>query len=177
MAIKRDMWKNNHPQLCTHTAKSTSCQRYTASTTRQASSWSANLWHSGGFSCPCTKWCYILLIFKGVAQDSFYEVTALHLAWRYHRQRCHDVVFWTCVQSATQSLVVDCKFFTLEWNFLSLYKVAIDFIDLPRGGAKVSKICNFHDSSSLVVDCKSLTLGWIFLSMYKVVLYSINLQG
>ena len=32
-----------------------SCQRFATSTTRQASSWTANLWHSGGFSCHCTK--------------------------------------------------------------------------------------------------------------------------
>ena len=32
-----------------------SCQRYATSTTWQASSWTVNLWHSGGFPCPCTK--------------------------------------------------------------------------------------------------------------------------
>ena len=30
---------------------------------RQASSWTVNLWHSGGFPCPCTKRRKILLIF------------------------------------------------------------------------------------------------------------------
>ena len=40
-----------------------SCQRFATSTTRQASSWTANLWHSGGFPCPCTKpWLIIFLL-------------------------------------------------------------------------------------------------------------------
>ena len=39
-----------------------SCQRFATSTTRQASSWTANLWHSGGFPCPCTKPWYFLIV-------------------------------------------------------------------------------------------------------------------
>ena len=34
-------------------------------------------------------------IFRGVVQDSIYDVTAPLLAWRCHRQRRHDVVLWT----------------------------------------------------------------------------------
>ena len=34
-------------------------------------------------------------IFRGVVQDSIYDVMAPLLAWRCHRQRRHDVVLWT----------------------------------------------------------------------------------
>ena len=32
-----------------------SCQRFATSTTQQASLWTANIWHTVGFPCPCAK--------------------------------------------------------------------------------------------------------------------------
>ena len=48
-------------------------------------------------------------IFRGVVQDSIYDVTAWLLAWRCHRQRCHDVVLRTTKTTSKSDYLLKIK--------------------------------------------------------------------
>ena len=48
-------------------------------------------------------------IFRGVVQDSIYDVTAWLFAWRCHRQRRHDVVLWTTKTTSKSDYLLKIK--------------------------------------------------------------------
>ena len=60
-------------------------------------------------------------IFRGVVQDSIYDVTAPLLAWRCHRQRRHDVLLWTTKKTLKSDHLMKLK--AWEKNNQSLHSV------------------------------------------------------